>query len=174
MEEEKVIFSEVQSISKIWGFILWPLALMPVLLLTWMYSILDFSRDLGLIIFVTLMFLSAAGFIAWLAYVSRLETKITESAIEVKYYPRHYFWHPVCLPWILIEKAEVSSYDAYLEMNERGYQCTVNNGEYYTISGSEGLRIVMKDGSKILIGTQDPDGMEAALQSRKNRIARGL
>jgi hypothetical protein len=173
MEEEKVIFSEVQYAIKKWWFLYLPVASIPIILVLDLIGSLDFPNPSWGGVFMLLIFLSIASFIIWLLIVMRIETKINESGIDIKYYPKNYFSHSVFVSWQLIERAEVCTYSAIREYGGWGHRIT-HQGQAYTIGGNMGLRMVLKDGSTILIGTQDPDGMEAALQIRKQRIARGL
>jgi hypothetical protein len=90
----------------------------------------------------------------------KLETEIREDGIYVRFFPiykqfRFYTWEA-------IEQAYVRTYKPLAEYGGWGLRGFGNN-RALNISGKEGLQLVMKDGRKLLVGTEKPQEIAEAL-----------
>lgn len=144
--ENKFEFTEKQRFTQWW---LW-LLLSAVM----MYIIYNFIEDrqyfstLELAISILIPILVIILFL-----VIRLETKIDEHGISVRFFPfqitfRHY-------PWRNIKKAYVRKYSPLAEYGGWGIRLGLfGTGKAYNIKGNQGLQIIFNDEKKVLIGTQ--------------------
>jgi len=84
----------------------------------------------------------------------KLITLINKDGIFVRFHPiqlkRKYF------SWDEIEQAYIRKYNAVLEYGGWGYRWALRN-KAYNVSGNIGLQLVLKNGKKILIGTNNPE-----------------
>jgi hypothetical protein len=105
----------------------------------------------------------AISLLSALFFVFRLETNITEVAISVRFFPLHLKFRKYL--WLDIEAAEVRKYKPLLEYGGYGIRGFGKN-RALNISGNTGLQLVLKDGRKLLIGTQKGHEMIEMLNSR--------
>ncbi len=95
--------------------------------------------------------------------INRLDTQITSDGIRVRYFPFHlqYKFYPTKI----VGTAYVRQYDPIGEYGGWGLRFGLfGKGKAYNVSGNQGIQLVFKDGSKLLIGTQKPTEANAALQ----------
>jgi hypothetical protein len=82
---------------------------------------------------------------------ARLDLAITLEGVYFRYFP---FQRPyVFVPFASISEMYVRKYDAFSEYGGTGIKGRRSNISY-SINSSEGLQIVLKDSSRILIGTE--------------------
>ncbi len=91
---------------------------------------------------------------------AKLELAISTEGVYVRYFPfqRRY----VFLPFAVISEMYVRKYDAFSEYGGTGIKGSRSNISY-SINSSEGLQIVLKDNSRILIGTEMADHLKSFL-----------
>ena len=93
----------------------------------------------------------------------RLITRITAEGICVRFIPFHF--KSKFYSWDTIESAQVRTYDPLSEYGGWGIKYGFNGqGKVYNIAGDQGLQLVFKSGEKILIGTQKPMEIQAAVR----------
>lgn len=66
--------------------------------------------------------------------------------------------------WDMIEKAEIRTYRPLREYGGWGLRWGFS-GTAYCVSGTTGLQLLLKNGSRVLIGTQQPDALMKALRA---------
>lgn len=90
----------------------------------------------------------------------RLETRIQTDGIYVRFFPFHKsFKH---YSWDAIEQSYVRKYSPVREYGGWGIR-TGQKGEAFNISGNQGLQLEFKDHGRLLIGTNKPEELSAAL-----------
>jgi hypothetical protein len=62
-----------------------------------------------------------------------------------------------------IEKFEIRNYNALREYGGYGLKRKFKYGQSFTISGKTGLQLYLKNGKKVLIGTQKKQAIEYAM-----------
>jgi len=90
----------------------------------------------------------------------KMDTKITDTGVYVRMFPllmrtRHFEWSD-------IDKAYTRTYQPLEEYGGWGIKGTGNN-RAYNVSGKQGLQLELKDGRRILIGTQKPQEIDEVL-----------
>ncbi|NOR76308.1 MAG: hypothetical protein GQ525_14275 [Draconibacterium sp.] len=106
------------------------------------------------------------GLIFGIIIRSKLKTKITSDSVLVMYPPFIRKWKSFVPEEI--EKFEVRTYKAIREYGGYGIKRRHKHGQSYTISGNVGLQLYLKNGKKLLIGTQKKQAMEYAMGKLMN------
>jgi hypothetical protein len=93
----------------------------------------------------------------------RLTTRITIEGIYVRFIPFHF--KEQFYSWESIESAQIRTYNPLLEYGGWGIKYGFNGqGKVYNVAGNQGLQLVFKSGDKLLIGTQKPQEIQAAVR----------
>lgn len=147
-------FVEVQKIDSIW-----PLSILAVTLVgNWVLYFVLHHDDLNFFY----LSIASAGLLSLFISSLKLSTEITESSISYKMFPFHFDWKD--LPLKEVEKLEVRIFKPLQEY--RGWGNRIGkSGRAYTIKGTNGLQITLKNNEKILIGTNKPEELKKVLQN---------
>jgi len=152
--ESKILFYEKQQFRQLW---LWLLFLV---LYGFLFYKIIFMKDFGtahslfdffpiiIIVIITLLF-----------WFLKLETKIKDDGIYIRFFP--VIIKPKFYSWDALEKAYVKKYNPLLDYGGWGIRFGA-----YNVSGNIGLQLIFKTGKQLLIGTQEPDKIEAILNSK--------
>lgn len=93
-----------------------------------------------------------------------LDTIVNEEGISLRFFPIH-----LCFKkynWNILHQANIRTYNALSEYGGWGIRYSFSKkGVAYTISGNTGLQLELRDGKKILIGTQKPTELVGILQN---------
>ena len=163
------IFKEEQRFNQTWIIVLIAVsAIVPVFVVTKEYldkpdsfSVLEFMGILALIIVAT-------GFI----FFFKLSTRIDEEGIHYKFFPFQLKFK--LLPWNEIKIANVRTYDAISEFGGWGLKGGVlwnkSKGRAINVSGDIGIQLQLKNGKKLLIGTQKKEEAIRVLEAYKTKL----
>ena len=155
MKKQNVLFEESQRFNQWW---LWL-----ILLGSWGSMIYGLFTDkpespLAYIVPVLIMVGLPIFFLQM-----RLITRITDEGIYVRFIPFHF--KEQFYTWDSLESAQVRTYSPLREYGGWGIKYGFNGqGKVYNVSGNQGLQLVFKSGDKLLIGTQRPDEIQAAIR----------
>lgn len=106
--------------------------------------------DTGLIItFVFVVILIV--FLFFLLISAKLITEIDKRGIRYQFYPFHLRVHTIS--WDLIDHYNVVCYHPVKEYGGWGFRY-FKNKRAFNVSGDKGLQLILKNGKKLLIGTQ--------------------
>ena len=153
------IFKENQRFDQ-W----WLIALFVIVYLKFGYDLLLVYRgktELNTDTSIMLIFASTVLVLATILIFSlRLKTRIDEKGISYQLSPFHL--EAKNIPWESLEDCSVRKYSPILEYGGWGLRGTIRlkmfgigkNGRAYNIKGNAGIQMELKDGTKILIGTQ--------------------
>ncbi|MBO6183406.1 MAG: hypothetical protein J6O88_01780 [Chryseobacterium sp.] len=157
--ENKLEFTEKQRFTQWW---LWLLLSAVMIYAIYNYiedrqyfSTLELTLSIALPILIIILFLSL-----------RLETKIDEHGISVRFFPfqitfRYY-------PWKNIKKAYVRKYSPLGEYGGWGIRLGLfGTGKAYNVKGNQGLQIILNNEKKVLIGTQKQNELKSYLENLK-------
>ncbi|MCZ2102651.1 MAG: hypothetical protein LC107_14070 [Chitinophagales bacterium] len=110
------------------------------------------------------------GGLLWLVVILffslKLETRIYEDRIEVRFFPLQlktnvYYWDDIA-------SAELRTYAPLKEYGGWGLRCSFcGYGKALNVSGNQGLQLVFKDGKKLLIGTGKQEVLAYVLEQIK-------
>jgi hypothetical protein len=155
---KKELFSETQKLQRIWFWVI-GLDIVGIVLI---FVFKDSSVDISDILPPTLIVASAFLFVIWIFIVSKLIVTIDARGIHYRY--------PVFRPkWKTIPCEDIGTfstvhYDAIFDYGGWGIKNSKKNGRCITIQGNCGILLELKNGEKILLGTQNKEGMEFAMK----------
>ncbi|MFT5257803.1 MAG: hypothetical protein ACI8VJ_000099 [Polaribacter sp.] len=102
----------------------------------------------------------------------KLKTRIDEKGIHYQFAPFHFKLKVVA--WTSIEKATVRTYDPIGEYGgwglKGGFLWSKEKGSCITISNDIGIQLLLKNGKKLLIGTQKKEEAIQILKTYKGKL----
>ena len=100
----------------------------------------------------------------------KLKTKINEIGVHYQFYPFNFSYKTIS--WATINKCYVRKYNAISEFGGWGLKLSFfgKNGKSLTTKGNTGLQIVLKNGKKVLIGTQKHEVLQQTIENYKDKI----
>lgn len=162
MTEQTFSFNETQYFRRWWVWLLIATLNVPFVygIISQVYMDVPFGNhpmsDGGLIaayffiLLITVMLLTA-----------RLETRIDADGVHLRYPP--FIRHEKHFTWTETAKAELVAYHPIADYGGFGIRGTRRN-RAYNVAGRHGLRLTLRNGRCILIGTQQPEMLEQAVQ----------
>lgn len=163
------IFKEEQRFTQLWLILLIAIStLVPlgIIIGTYIknpksYSIIEFILIIGVIIIVS-----------GLIFLFKLTTRIDEKGIHYKFFPFH--WRFKVIKWNEINNAYTRTYDALSEYGGWGFKggklWKKSKGTAINISGNIGIQLVLKNGKKLLIGTQKQEEAKRIIATYKSKL----
>jgi hypothetical protein len=148
-----VYFQEVQHFRQPW---LWFLMIMPVVMVG--IAMRGAPRHVPLAAVVVL------AIPVWFWFL-RLTTEVHEDALHVHFFP---LWRRRIIPWSQIRSAQTRTYRPVFEYGGWGIRWGPS-GQAYNVSGNRGVQLELAGGKRLLIGSQRPQELEAAILSRLGR-----
>ncbi|MBU2928505.1 hypothetical protein [Winogradskyella psychrotolerans] len=163
------IFKEEQRFNQLWLIvILLVSAIVPISIYVKEY-LEDPSKNSTLELFsLILIVLFATGFI----FFFKLTTRIDDKGIHYKFFPFH--WNLKSIQWNEIDKAYVRTYDPLGEYGGWGLKGGIlwnkAKGKAINVSGDIGIQLLLKNGKKLLIGTQKENEAKHVLTTYSTKI----
>lgn len=160
------IFTEEQRFNQWWLFVI--LAIAGVAML---YPLIAGEVGSDKSLRISLLITFGIYFLVVLFILSvRLFTQIDETGIHYQFGPIHRSRRHV--PWQDITYGAVVKYNPILDYGGWGYRSGFlkKKGKAYNIKGNLGIKMELKNGKKILIGTQKPEEAKRVLDSYKHKI----
>jgi hypothetical protein len=157
-------FSEVQRM-RIW----WVWGLLGVLMVMYTYAALrqwygpgswgnNRTPDwmLGVVLFLLLL-------VPVFVLMMKLETRLDAHGISFRFFPLHRKWQKYS--WAEVERAWVRKYRPIAEYGGWGVRGLPGaNSRAYSMSGDYGIQVVLKNGKRLLVGTQNVLEAQQALE----------
>jgi len=171
---EKLLFKEEQSFHQWW---LWLIIISSTLISTVPFMIGIYTQEVlekpwgnhpgstGLLVFVLVLDLLIMLGIIWLFLKISLQVEIREGGL-------HYKFPPLLVKWKTIAKEEIESFTVrtYRPVSEFGGWGIKGSRrkKAYNVSGNIGLELVLKNGRKVLFGTQKSQAIKYAMEKMMN------
>ncbi len=165
----RIYFEENQRFNQPWIWILMIGITFPILGGLIYSSIINLTgnenvnskTDVNALIFALVFTFIVFSAIYWLLLTVRLYTRVENNGI-------HYRFPPMVNKWKHISKNELKSievkkYSPLGEYGGWGYRIG-KNGKALNVRGNMGLAMELKDGKRLLLGTQQPEELKLALQ----------
>lgn len=159
----EVLFSEKQYFRQYWIWIALMALNLFTLYVTWsqLYRGVPVGNnpvsDKELLFYILLMFM-----INLLFAMMRLETTINREGIHYRFLP--FINRMRTIRWDEISEAEVRKYNPLIEYGGWGIRIGLfGKGGALNVSGNMGLQIILKNGRRLLIGTQKPEDLNKAI-----------
>lgn len=139
---------------------IWPLSIMAVTLVgNWLLYFKLGHNDLAFFY----ISIACVGLLCLFLSSLKLTTEFTASSFRYKMFPYHLKWKEISSSEI--QNVEVRDFKPFQEYggwgNRRG-----KSGRSYTIKGKVGIQFLMKDGQKILFGTQQKVAVGSFLKEK--------
>lgn len=107
-----------------------------------------------------------------LIFLFQLKTRIDEKGIHYQFFPFHLKFK--LITWQEIKSANVRTYDAITEYGgwglKGGFFWNKSKGTTINVSGDIGIQLELKNGKKLLIGTQKESEAKSVLETYKSKI----
>jgi len=156
--ERDTVFVEQQGFSQGWLRYFLP-AIIAIAVILCIVQYATHNPDLGDAVIALVLLAILSLFI----FSLRMETKIKTDGIYVRFTPFH-IKHKY-YPWEVIHQAYIREYNPLREYGGWGIRMGLfGHGWAYNVSGNIGIQLIMKDGSKLLIGTRQPHKAAEALK----------
>lgn len=100
----------------------------------------------------------------------KLKTRIDEKGIYFQFFPFHFSYR--LITWNEISTCEVRNYNAILEYGGWGLKngFRKKKGIAYNVKGNIGLQLELKNGKKILIGTQKKEEIQRVIKNYESKM----
>lgn len=144
------VFIETQKFNKWWHYILMGFPLTATIVTTYFTLKTPQANPTSLYISTGL----AALVTVWL-FTIKLKTTIDNSKIIA-----HFFGVPFCkreILWSDIQTIDVIEYSPLMDYGGWGIRYSSSSGTCYNVAGKTGIKIIKKDGTAFLVGTQQKE-----------------
>ena len=99
----------------------------------------------------------------------RLKTKIDEKGVYYQFYPINF--NEKFIPWSDISKCYVRKYNPIIEFGGWGYKMSpFGRGRVLNVKGNKGIQLELKNGKKLLLGTQKEELVKRTLEPYKYKF----
>jgi hypothetical protein len=154
-----ILFTEIQKFRQWWIWVI-------VIVVTGLeinLLIQKLSGGLNSISLLNLISFSLINIcVALLLLFSKLHTIISDKGISYKFFPFHLAQKTIA--WTDLEKAFIRTYNPIGEYGGWGFRLGIFGfGKALNVSGNIGLQLVLKNGKRLLIGTNKPNELTQAL-----------
>lgn len=92
----------------------------------------------------------------------KLKTEIDEYYISYRFVPFHFSAKKIY--WEDVEHVYVTSYSPLRDFGGWGIRYSFRKGKAFNVSGNIGLQLILKNGKKILFGTQKKNALEDVMK----------
>ena len=149
---DKIAFRESQSMRQwwLWAFVLGVQAISFILVFR------EEGISTGILLWIIIPMFGING----LLYFAKLVTEVREEGIYLRFIPFHFKW--VKIDYTNIEQYESIKYNPMRDYGGWGIKWG-REGKAYNISGNLGVKLMLNDGKRIMIGSQRPDQMVEAI-----------
>jgi len=161
IEKNSLIFCEKQKFSRLvrWLFILGPVVYVLILL-----SIVGKEWTQPLQTIVAVVGLTITILATVLLWISKLETQVRSDGLYVRFFPFHINFKKFAFEYI--SEYYAREYSPILEYGGWGIRFGMfGAGKAYNARGNKGVQLVLKNSKKLLIGSQKPQELVAAIDS---------
>lgn len=101
--------------------------------------------------------------IAALFLLLKLQTEVRTDGLYVRFFPFHIHFKRFAAEDL--SEYYTRQYKPIREYGGWGIRYSLRNGRAYNVSGNKGVQLVFSTGKKLLIGSQNPEQLEAAIRS---------
>jgi hypothetical protein len=164
-DETEVIFREVQKFASCLRWVVAPS--MAVAVVFGMFALRQESlqpppRTTQIVALIILGILLPIA-IAVLFSLLKLETEVRTDGLYIRFFPFHINFKTFTAEDLSEHYAR--TYRPILEYGGWGIRCGWRGGRAYNVSGNQGVQLVLKDGKRLLIGSQRADELAEALST---------
>jgi hypothetical protein len=160
--ENEILFEETQTFRQPW---LWALLLgiVSVAAAFFVGQMLAEPEKVPVLLTPALMFFAVWAAALFFLYILKLDLKVDGEHVHVRFWPlmkKH-------IPLADIAQYEVRTYRPILEYGGWGLRYSPWGGTAFNVRGNRGVQLVLASGRRILIGSQMPEALAAAIARAK-------
>lgn len=163
VQAQEVLFEEEQTFRKrwVWALILW------VLVIAFGVTLLHAPYEGGVLPNVMRLIggIALAVGVTVLIYMARLRVRVDAEGLHVRFFP----FVKKDIPLEEIARWEARTYRPILEYGGWGIRCGWK-GMAYNVSGNRGVQLEFTNGKRLLIGSQRPEELAAAIGQAKQHV----
>ncbi|MEO9570316.1 MAG: hypothetical protein ABJH82_02775 [Polaribacter sp.] len=164
------IFKEEQRFTQTWLIVVLAFSvIVPITVITKEYLEKDSNMSTNKFIITLAGVLISISLI----FFFKLTTRIDEKGIHYQFFPFHFSIK--LIPWHEISKAGIRTYFPISEFGgwglKGGFFFNKGRGKAINVSGDIGIQLVLKNGEKLLIGTQKKEEAKQVLETYKNKLS---
>ena len=168
------VFVEEQKFTQLWFHVILLMSfIVPVILVIKDY--INSSRDNESSITLIIVLVSVI-FVYGFIFSLKLKTRIDENGIQFQFIPFHFVTKSIT--WSEIDKVYVRKYNAITEYGGWGMKGGIlwrkSKSIAYNVKGTSGLQFELKNGKKILIGTQKEDEIKKVLNTYSSKFMNSI
>jgi hypothetical protein len=130
-------------------------------------SILKEEEDIAAIVSIVFS-LCLIIFFNIVVIIMRLDVEIDEAKITYRFKPFHVKLRIIY--WEDVSDFYIRDYRPIMEYGGHGLKRKIKYGKAFTVSGKKGLQLILKDGKRILFGTQKPQELERIIGKIKKGV----
>jgi len=164
-EEKDLIFREVQTFSSWLRSLLVVLMAVSVVIFAialWETITNPETPDILVPVLLSIIAMAIPIAVTILFFILKLETEVRSDGLYVRFFPVHIRYKKFGAADL--EQYYARWYRPILEYGGWGIRCSfTGKGKAYNVSGIKGLQLVLTNGKKLLIGSQQPDDLAAAI-----------
>jgi len=158
MKKEPILFQESQRFNQWWIWVI----ILGVMGVSIYANIQMIQMEDSLFNWTNFSLVIPICIIPVLFYFLKLKTRVEDHGIYVRFIPFHL--KEIFIAWDQLEHCSVRTYSPLGEYGGWGIKYGLGGaGKVYNVSGNQGLQLVFKDGSKLLIGTQKPEELQEVI-----------
>jgi hypothetical protein len=157
------VYKETQHFTQVWLWVAVMASTIPTLII--IAAVLVLKRSQGIHapeILVLIVVSLILAFSLLLIRILRLDTEISVSGIAFRFFPFHRKHRNI--DWSEISRAYVRKYKPIGEYGGWGIRGLSARNRAYNVRGDLGLQLELKNGNKLLLGTQRPAEIEHLLK----------
>jgi len=165
LKQNDLIFREVQAFSPLLRIAL--VVLMVVSVVIFVFALLETltqpnKPDILVPTLLSIIAIAIPIAATVLFFILKLETEVRSDGLYVRFYPFHI--HFKKFPGENLAKFYARTYKPIREYGGWGIRCSfTGKGRAYNVSGNKGVQLLFTNGKKLLIGSQKPDELAAAI-----------
>jgi hypothetical protein len=162
------VFKEEQRFTQLWLIILIIFSsLVPIGVVISEYQKDENAFSVEMLLVIILVILAPLAII----FLFKLTTRIDEQGIHYQFFPFHFSDRKIS--WNEISKAYIRTYDPIGEFGGWGLKggnlFNKSKGKAINVSGDIGIQLELKNGKKLLIGTQKEAEAKSVIQTYQNK-----
>lgn len=147
MANEILSFKETQRFRQWWIFLL-----LLIIVGSEVYTLVHFFNGINTSVAKVILFSLIKLAVIWLLLSAKLTTEIDKKAIRFCFFP--FNLKQQSISWDQISRVYIREYNPILEYGGWGYRSGLfGKGKAVNVSGNIGLQLELKDGKRLLIGT---------------------
>jgi hypothetical protein len=161
------VFKEEQRFTQLWLIVLISVSLIvPIAIMVQDYL----KEDTNMTTNQFVLFLSIILVSGLLIFAFKLTTRIDENGIYYQFFPFHFSFKKIA--WSEIISAKIRTYDPIGEYGGWGLKggWSKSKGKAINVSGDIGIQLELKNGKKLLVGTQKENEMKSVLGTYQSKI----